>query len=655
MFFQFLLLGIGAGAVYAAFALGLVLTYRASGVVNFAHGAMAMVPVYLFYGMREEGKLLLPLPGGAGTISLSGPTGTIVALVASLVLAAAIGALAYFVVFRPLRRSPPLARVVASVALAVTLQGVGVLRYGVSSVAVPAILPQHTVKLFGATVPEDRLYLFGLVAVVTLILWATFRYTAFGLSSRAVAEDENVAAINGISPDRVAVLNWMLASVLAALAGIVVGPITALDPTNFTLLVIPALGAALIGRLVSFWITAVAAMAIGMLQSGLLDFQEIIPNLQTTALRSALPFLAILVAIAIQGNRLPTRGVIVTTLLPRSPEPRLRASGIVLALATAVGLLGVFTLQGGFANSLILSLIGGLIALSVVVVTGFVGQISLAQMAFAGIAGFFLSKFAHNLGIPFPLAPLLAAGATAVVGVAVGVPALRVRGVNLAIVTLAFAVAVDDILFKNLAWTGGVEGSIVPTTSIFGIDIGAGSDKGFGVLCLVVLVLCSAGVVLLRRSDLGHRMLAVRANERAAAACGVDVERVKLQAFAISAFLAGLGGCLLGYHDQTVSYQTFAAVTSLSLVVSVYLAGIASITGGVIAGFLLQGSLFAFALDDWFSLGQYQTLITGLAALVMVLTNPGGLTDQTALYVNAIGRRLRRRPVAVSPLAAKGA
>ncbi|MCZ7527062.1 MAG: hypothetical protein M5U14_12175 [Acidimicrobiia bacterium] len=307
------------------------------------------------------------------------------------------------------------------------LQAVVQLRFGQGSalLAIEPILPSDRITVLGATVPRDRLYLAGIVVLTTAVLWAVYRFTRFGLATRAAAETEKGAVLLGLSPDLLGAANWVVAAVLAGAATILFAPIAGIDPVTTTLLIVPALAAALLGGLSSFAVTAAAGLGIGMLQSLLLKLQadwSWLPD----GTQEALPFLLVLVAIVVRGRSLPTRGALVEGRLPGSPHPR-RAAVTALVLGAAVGV-ALLTLGSTWRLGLITSMVWAVLCLSIVVLTGFVGQISLAQMAFAGIAGFAVARLSADHGIPFPVAPLLAALVAVGVGVVAGLPAVRVRG-----------------------------------------------------------------------------------------------------------------------------------------------------------------------------------------------------------------------------------
>ncbi len=403
--------------------------------------------------------------------------------------------------------------------------------------------------------------------------------------------------------------------------GILVAPITGLDPVTTTLLVVPALAAALVGRLVSFGATVAAALALGMAQSELLLLQDQHAWIPRSGIREAIPLVVILVALALgAGSTLArARGAGVGHRLPRAGRPR-HVGPWAAAGALGAGV-AVFALHGQDRLALDTSLVGALVCLSIVVLTGWSGQISLAQMAFAGVAGFSLSRLTVQAGIPFPVAPLLAAALAAAAGLVVGLPALRARGTSLAVVTLAGGVVVEEAVFKIPVLTGGFGGSPVPAPALFGAQLDP-SGPGFGLFVVGVLVVAAVTLARVRAGPFGRRLLAVRADERAAAAAGVAVTGTRLRAFALSAWLAGVAGALLGYQQGQLSFGSFGALVSLAYLAVAYLGGIAGIAGALVAGLLLPNGLAFTVLD----LGRYQLLVSGIGLVVVTVLAPGGLT-----------------------------
>jgi sulfate-transporting ATPase len=657
-----LLLGLGNGGVFAALALALVITYRASGVVNFATGAVALYVAYTYASLRR-GDLLVPIPGLPKTIDLGEPLAFAPAVAISLVLAAVLGALLYVLVFRPLRDAPPLARAVASLGVLVVLQGVLAIRQGTSPVSVAAIFPNERWELGSVNILSDRFWLAVTIVVLAVVLAAAFRFTRFGLLTRASAESQTGAFVSGVSPERVALVNWMISAVIAGIAGILIAPVSPLTPTTYTLFVVPALAAAVVGRFQYLVPIVAAGIAIGMLQSEALSLAGKHSWMPSSGSSELVPLLVILVAMVVIGGGMPARGGLIRQRLGHAPRPRSYTFPIVAG--TAIGLVLLLVTDGTWRSAVIGTFIAAIIGLSLVVVTGYAGQVSLAQLALAGTAAFTLSGLTQSWDIPFPFAPLLAALVATVIGVVVGLPALRLRGLTLGVVTLALAYAIEAVWFRNTDIVDTAGARVTPP-SIFGIDLGIGSGRDFpripfGVLCLVTLVLVAWGVAALRRSSLGSAMLAVRANERSAAGVGVNVVRVKVASFALASFIAGLGGSLLAYRRGVVTYDSFTAIGGLTLLSTAYLAGVTSVWGGLHAGILASSGIVFVAMDRWVDLGDWFQVISGALLVVTLITHPEGIASggheiAERFHRWRAGRRPATEPAAdVSSLAADGA
>jgi ABC-type branched-subunit amino acid transport system ATPase component/branched-subunit amino acid ABC-type transport system permease component len=621
-----LLLGLGAGGVFAALALALVITYRASGVVNFATGAMAMYVAYTYAGLRR-GELLVPIPGLPKSVDLGGEMAFWPAVAISLVIAALLGALLYGLVFRPLRDAPQLAKAVASLGVLVVLQATLAIRFGTNTVIAQPIFPRETWELGEIKILSDRFYLALTIVVLTLVLAAAYRFTRFGLLTRATAETQTGAYVSGVSPDRIALANWMISAMVAGIAGILIAPVSPLTPVTYTLYVVPALAAAVVGRFQHLVPIVAAGLAIGMLQSEALSLAGDYSWMPSTGAAELVPLIVILVALVAVGGGIPARGGLVRQPLGRAPRPR-SLLGPTIA-GSAIGVAALVLTTGTWRAAVIGTFIAAVIGLSLVVVTGYAGQVSLAQLALAGTAAFTLSGLTEGWGVPFPIAPLLAALVATAIGVAVGLPALRVRGLTLGVVTLALAYAIEAVWFRNTDIVS-TQGARVTPPELFGIDLGIGVGRAFpriefGLLCLVTLVLVALGVALLRRSTLGSAMLAVRANERSAAAAGVNVVRVKVASFALASFIAGLGGSLLAYRLGVVTFQSFTAIGGLALLSTAYLAGITSVWGGLNAGLLASTGITFIALDRWVDLGEWFSVISGVLLIVTLIKNPEGI------------------------------
>ena len=626
----YVVLGLGPGAVYAALGLGLVFTYRGSGVINLAYGAMAMYPTYVYMELRTSGNLVVP--GLPGTVQFAGPVATAPALAVALAVAAGLGVVTYAAVIRPLRRAPPLASVVVAVGIMIVLQAVVSLRFGTDPRTVDPLFPQHSLTLAGTTLPADRLYLVALLAVVVLFTTLLYRNTRFGLASRGATESETAIELLGYSPVRLAAINWVIGTLLAALFGILLAPIAGLSPSGYSLLVVPALVAALAGRLVATWATVAAGLTLGVFQSQATRVRLPWDWLGPQTIRTVLPFIALVAVLMVLGTPVPARGASRTGRLPIAARPshpyRVAASFLVIGSAATLAL------SSGYRSALTVSIIGALLCLSLVVLTGFAGQISLAQMSFAGVGGFVLSGAVTEWGVPFPVGPLVAAGAASACGIVVGLPALRARGMTVAILTLGAALAVEELIFRNLS-NGIVSTNSVAPPHLASIELDPTAADGtaraaFIFFALLVTAAVALLVMRLRLSGLGRRMLAVRANERAAAAAGVNVGRTKLLAFGLSAFVAGLAGTLAGYHQGALSDQSFTISRSLVVLAVAYLGGIASVAGAAFGGLVIPGGLVATAAERVLHLGRYETLFAGVAVVFVALRNPEGVTPSIA-------------------------
>ena len=638
----FILLGLGPGALIAAISLGVVLTYRGSGVINLATGGVAMVGGYAYWALKT---------GQVAGVQM----GTAPALVSSLVIVLIFGVLAELIAFRPLRNASPLAKLVSSLGVLLIAQATVLLAFGNTPQPEPTILPQSIVHVLGAVIPVDRFILTGIVIAMAAALAAAYRWSRFGLATRAASENEVAAMLGGLSPRLLSLGNTLVASFIAGAVGILAAAITELDSQTLPLQIVPALTAALIARFTSFGLACAAGIGLGIIES-LIQYassQSWFPQAGGSAIPGVAELVIFLITVAVmylRGASLPRRGDLVERSLPQVPRPNnMVRTALITGVVCAVALV---VLPYDFREALINTMIGTVMALSLVVLTGFVGQISVVQLSLAGVSGFTISHLAVNAGIGFPIALIIGTAAALVLGMLTAVSALRVRGVSLAVVTLAAAVAIENFGFTNPTWGGGQTGSPVPEPHLFGLDLGPaahfrGLDGnqpspvfGWVVLAFTIAVCLLVGYV--RRGKLGQRMLAVRSNERAAAAAAINPRNVKLAAFAISAIIAGVAGGLYAYNFGSVSGDRFDAFIALSLIAFAYAGGITLISGAAFAGLISTQALFPYALDKWFGLnGNWFLLFGGVILVVTLIQNPEGVAG--AFY-----RKTHRRP-AFSP------
>lgn len=640
-FLEFAVLGLGLAAVYIGLSTGLQLIYRATGIINFAQGAMGMWGVYVFAQLRKDGTLMFPI----GSIEFDEIPGVTVSIIIGLLNALVLGVLAHYLVFRPVRRAPALAQVVVSIGLMVGLQALAVIRFGPNHLPVESLIPSGSITVFGADLSVPPLVMTGIMLLIALLVWAYLRFTYAGAATRAVSENERGAVLMGFAPDRLALVALVL-STLVSTAGVMLGSsLTGLSPTNYTLLVVPALAVLLVARLQSIGVICVAAIVLGVFQSEitLVSTKSWWPVWAQSGLDQVIPFLVVMVILYIYGKRLPSRGSLQSVRLPDVSIPKIRpvASLVLVALAVVALVVANQTYRFALTSSFIVTIL----ALSFVVITGYLGQISLAQLAFAGAAGFALSKVTMSWGLPFPLAILLCSLLGAALGMLVALPAFRIRGVQLAIVTIAAALAIERFVFGNYSLTPAA-GNPIAKPTLFGIDFAVreGRDLSrlpFSLMVLVILILVILLFVRMAKGDTGRSFLAVRANERAAASSGINVRRTKLIGFGVSAFIAGIAGCLLGYSQGQLSAESFSVMVGVQILAVAYLGGITSFGGAIVAGLLGPLGVVYTALHQWFNLGDSYALITGIGLIVTAILNPSGIAGETRHQVAWVASRLR--------------
>ncbi len=641
-FLQFAFLGLSTGAVYAVMASSLVGVYAATGIINFAQGAIGLWAVYQVAALRDDGGLVLPI----GTIPLTGgddPMPMIPAIIIGVGSAIVWAIAAHLLVFRPLRTAPVLAQVVASVGLMLFIQALVQLRFDTGTLFALSTLPDKTIELAGAVVNVSDLILAGIAIVIAALFWAYFRLTRLGVATRAGAEDELAARLVGYSPDRLAAIVWVLTGAATGLIVILASFTIGLNVTSYTFYVIPALAVALLGRLTSFGVACGAGLALGSFQAIItwLTTKDWWPDWAQAGLGDALPFVVIVVALFLMGGRIPSRGSLGEVKMPAVRIPRIRPVPTIAVLAVTV--VAIVITSGTWRFGVVTSVILSLIALSLVLLTGYLGQISLASMAFAGAAGFALSKLTVNWHVPFPFSMLFAALIATGLGVLVGIPALRIRGAQLAVVTLAAAIAIQGFVFNNPAITA-YEGNIISDPSLFGIDLGVRDGTNlvtlrFSLMVLVVVAIATLVVMRFMAGSTGRAFLAVRSNERAAASVGINVAATKLFGFALSAFLAGIGGCLIGYSRGQLSAGSFTVIIGLVMLAMTYVGGITSVSGAFIAGIIGPLGVGYVFLNQTLELGEYYDLIAAGGLLLMAVLNPVGISGAVGEFVDRLAAR----------------
>jgi sulfate-transporting ATPase len=617
-FIRFVLLGLGIGALYAMVSQGIVLIYRGSGVVNLAQGAFVMVGGYLYLELRVDAHM----PGA-------------IAIIGAMAGGAVLGALVQVLILRPMRHSSPIERVIATLGVLLTLQAIAVIRYGVSPIGVPSTLPTGTLTLFhDISIGEDRLIILILGICLTVALYIIYRSTHFGRLASAVAENHRAAASLGHSPERVAVANWAVGAALAALAGALIAPITWLEPSSLVLLVVPALAAALVGQFTSFPLALVGALFIGVAESLATVY------ITTPGWSDSVPFIVIVVVLIVRGTALPLRSYIYDRL-PAVGDGRIKPIPTVGGVAILAVLF--FLLQPTWVVAVAVTLVWGIFCLSVVVLTGYGGQLSLAQYVLGGVGAFATAKFMASGHIDFLAAAILGTLVTVVFGLVMALPALRTRGINLAIATLGLAIVVFSLILSSYEWAGGDSGITVKEPSLFGWPFNSIQyPRRYAFVVLVCLLIVIFIVTNVRRGIAGRRLLAVRSNERAAAALGVDVMTAKLYAFGLAAALAGVAGILLAFQSPIIIPSEFDVLTSITVVAVAVVGGLGFIGGALIGATLLPGGIGTQILLPYNSAQPYLPLVTGLF-LLYVLRTGNGLFAQNRDLLFLVSRAIKRR------------
>ncbi len=626
----YLLLSLPLVGAFAMLAVGIVVIFRASRVLNLAHGAMAMLPAYLVYDLsRHHVPLFLGVP-------------------LAVAAGGGLGMLTERVFVRTLRRQGPTAQTVGTIAMFGLVVALVAKHYGTTPLIGPHIFPAGGFRLKGSILFYGDVGLFATAIVSAALLLALFRFTDLGLSLRGAADNRVAAALVGIDPDRSARVAWLIGGSLAGLAGVLLGGVNNLSPYTLSLQMLPAFVAALIGGLGSLGGALVGAALVGLLQ-GLVPALGLIPAARQIAGQLGLPQLALtVVALSVmylRGGRYSSSdiraeqatGSAEITAGRRRFQPALpvaRRAVLGLSIRTwryglLVALLGWPFLHPPF------SLLGDAIqaglyvvaASSIVLLTGWVGQISLCQAAFVGIGAFSTALLIRDLDVPFPVNLLCSAGIAALAAIILGVVALRVRGLYLAVATLIFAYMADSYLFVS-SWFTGQGGSSSAHVAAIG---SAGTLPYFDfsdrhTFYFVVLAVAAAvifGLLNLRDSKTGRAFFAIRGSETAAASLGIDVRRYKLIAFALAGAIAGLAGNLTLIGQGTVVSAQFAISVSLLTLAIAVVGGLQSLGGCVAA------SIVFAALNELFfrvsALTGYLDVVSALLLAVVLLVYPGGL------------------------------
>lgn len=638
-FIKYVIQGVPIGCVFALVAVGLVLTYKTSGVFNLAFGAQAYVAAVVFYELRVRNDWDT-LPAFAVVV---------------LVVSPLIGLVLDLAIFRQLRTASPLAKLVASLGLLVAVPQFVAIQLGTSP----------TYGVVGVWWDDNALYHFGdfvldgkqmaviiCTVVAVVVLGVLFKFAPIGLQMRAVVESPRMTELAGVNADRVSAFSWMLSSLFAGLAGVLLAPLYAsLASQNFTTLLVAAIAAAAFARLTSIPLALLGGLLLGIAQALLAGY---LPpaSLLAQNLRPSLPFAALFLLLLFWPglrtavtNRDPLIGVDPPPDAPvavgrsRALTTGTRIFGVVCSLFVIVGVQTFFSSSwvGYFTTAAVYAVI----FLSITVITGMAGEISLCQATFAGVGAFALAQFVSVFGLAVLPTLLIGALVAAAVGAVIAIPLLRLGGVYLSLGTLAVALVFETVIVPRGWVSGGARPVTVPR------PVGFADDRTFFLLCVVVLVIASVFVILVRRGTTGRFLAALRGSETAAQSVGINPRRIRILAFAVSAGIAGLGGGLLVTQKHVATANDFSYFYGLFFVVLVVTLSPRTVEGAIQAA--LGFALVPVILSELGINQSYQFVLFGLGAITYARHPEGVLEFNKRKSLAAFERRLpakwRSQPV----------
>lgn len=619
-----LTLGLGVGLVYGILALGIVLVYKGTKIVNFAHPFMGLVTAFFAWWLTHRAGFL-PFEQG------SRPRFAVAALLA-LVIIGLNGFGLERAIFHRLRNTSRLTQLVATIAVGSGMLGLMVLLFQRGEAAnetrrLPTLLT-WSFQLGNVTVTPAYVQIFVTVPVVAAGLYWFFQKTKFGIGVRASAENPDAARLLGISADRVSQFSWVVGSLLAGLAALLIVPISSLDVSSLsTGFLVRALAATLVGGIVSLPGAIVGGLVVGVVET-MVKWQVETPGLPEIGIFGVVLATLLLRPGGIFGTveDVTDEAAFVPAVrrLPRALRlhPLTPWFGRFWYLTTAVFLVAISQVVGSATNGILIRVVAfAIVGVSLTVLMGFSGQISLGHWALAGVGAFTTGNLLTNLEWPF----VVAVPTVVLVGVAVslllGVPALRIRGLYLAVITLAFSLACEVYVFKGSFISGSTSGITIDGPTLGPLDLDDISGRGlfpFALACLGVSIWVARN---LAASRTGRAFFAARENERAASVLGIDLRVYRLLAFAVSGGIAALGGMIFALNQGLISNENFTTSTSLVLVSMVVIGGLGSVEGAVL------GALVIFGLPELlhFANGWIVEIGTGALLIVVITRAPAGL------------------------------
>jgi branched-subunit amino acid ABC-type transport system permease component len=633
-YLPFIVAGLTNGSIYGMAAVGLVLTYKTSGIFNFAHGAQAAMAAYLLFEFRERMGMPWPL---AGVLSL-----LLTGVVAGLILERG----AYL-----LASASVAARVAATVGLLVFIQGVLIAIFGSASLPIQPFLSQKLVDFPGVTVRAEQIIIVAVGVVAVGGLYLFFTRAKLGLATQAVVDDPSLLGLAGTSPTAVRRFAWLVGSCFAALSGMLLAPTLALDARLLTLLVFFAFGSAAVGAFSSLPLTFLGGIGIGVgasLLTKLLGEQQLTGPIQ--ALPVNLPFIVLFVGLMLTPTRkLVERGsqVVRRPLAPLTFSRRTTAGATVVGLGVALIIPHVVGPKlpiyiNGLAYVILFASLGLLVRTS--------GQVSLCHIAFAAVGAATAAR-AAGAGFPWPLAVLIGGLVAVPIVALLAIPAIRLSGVYLAIATFGFGLVMQRLFYASILMFGGTFAIRSPRPHLGGLH--TDTDVGYYHVVLAVTVACCALVVLVRRSRIGRLLRAFADSPTAVDAHGTNTNELKVLVFSVSAFMAGIAGALIGPITGTAAAASgidvggFDSSVSLLLITVLFVAGRQPIFSAVLGAVLLV-IIPSYATGD--TAIKWNPIIFGSLAIVTAILGGRSMVE----WLRS-SRRLRERAAEGSPLRGRGA
>ena len=625
-----LVLGSITGLTYAILAVGLVLIYRSNRFVNFAHGSLGALASVLFAKLVVDYGVPYFL-----------------ALVAVLAGAGIVGGVIEISIIRRLFDAPRIVLVVATIALAQLLYFFSIL---------DAVQPDPTAlvregfplafhtswEVAGVTLRGAHVAIIVFVPLLAGVLTALLRYTAWGQAIRAAAENPDAARLAGISVKRASTIVWVVAGVLAAATALLFAPLRAsfLIQTMGPSILVRALGAALVARMSSLPVAFGASMVLGIAEAA------VFAETQDGGLTDVVVFVFVLGALVVRGRQL-SRSVrenvsavgfgaetdplpvdlAASAAVQRARRLAIAGLGILVVVLPFLPVFGLNTSRTTFLLAITLGY--AIIGVSLTILTGWAGQVSLGHFALVGVGAFVVARMESA---PVPLVVLAAGSAAALAAVLIGIAALRIQGLFLAVSTLAFGVVATGWLFQEDWFVPNVAGTFLTRPTLLR------TERAVYFLALALLAGALYVARNLRRTATGRMLIAVRDNDAAARSAGVSAVWTRLVSFAVSGFLAGAAGTVFAYGRQSFNASDFPPTVSLTVMLMVAVGGLGSLSGAVL------GAVFMFGLPALFGTGDLVTLFTSsVGVLIVLLYLPGGLASVACDVRDAVAQKLVRR------------